>query len=65
MRFERLIEGIQDAEKIRLLRKELANNSDKLKVLEDEVAKFNTIEPAGSYVDMIHQAKEVLNRLSE
>lgn len=65
MRFERLIEGIQDAEKIRLLRKELANDPDKLKILDEEVAKFNTIEPAGSYVDMIHQAKEVLKKLSE
>lgn len=64
MRFERLMEGIQDAEKIRLLRKEFVNNPEKLKTLEDEVAKFNTIEPTG-YVDMIHQAKEVLNKLSE
>lgn len=64
MRFERLIEGIQDAEKIRLLRKEFTDNPEKLKVLENEVAKFNTIEPTG-YVEMINQAKKVLNKLSE
>jgi len=64
MRFERLIEGIQDAEKIRLLRKEFLNNPDKLKILEDEVSKFNTIESTG-YVDKINHAKTVLNKLSE
>jgi hypothetical protein len=65
MRFERLVEGIQDAEKIRVLRKEFENNPEKLKILEDEVAKFNTITPGDLYVDRINQAKNVLNNLSE
>ncbi|MBB4034926.1 hypothetical protein GGR21_000813 [Dysgonomonas hofstadii] len=65
MRFERLVEGIQDAEKIRILRNEFKDNPEKLKTLDDEVAKFNTITPGDSYVDMINRAKNVLNKLSE
>lgn len=65
MRFERLVEGIQDAEKIRILREEFKNNPDKLKILENELSKFNTITPGDSYPDMINNAKDVLNQLSE
>ncbi len=65
IRFERLIEGIQDVEKVRILRKELKNNPEKLNELEKEVAKFNTIKPEGSYVDMLNHAKQVINKLSE
>lgn len=65
MRFERLVEGIQDAEKIRILREEFKGNPEKTKEIEDEVAKFNTIKPEGSFVDMVNHAKVVLNKLSE
>jgi len=65
MRFERLVEGVQDAEKIRILRNEFKNDPDKLKILENEVAKFNTITPGDSYVDMLNQAKQLINKLSE
>lgn len=65
MRFERLIEGIQDAEKIRILREELKENREMTGALEAEIAKFNTITPEGSYVDMLNHAKDVLNKLSE
>lgn len=64
MRFERLLEGIQDVEKIRILRKEFSNDPLRLKELNDEVAKFNTIQPQ-EYVNMINNAKKVLNKLSE
>lgn len=65
MRFERLIEGIQDAEKIRILREEFtSNNPEKLKELNNEVAKFNTTKPT-DYVKMIKDGKQVLNKLSE
>lgn len=50
VRFERLVEGIQDAEKIRILRKEyLKENTPeslaKLAVLNKTIAIFATLEP--------------------
>jgi len=65
IRFERLIEGIQDAEKIRILREDLKNDPQKLETLNTEVAKFGTTKPEGSYVDMVNNAKSVINKLSE
>lgn len=70
IRFERLIEGIQDAEKIRILRKELSEAnmpeaSEKLTLLENEIVKFNTIEPSEPFTDMVNKAKEVINKISE
>ncbi|WP_255498621.1 glycoside hydrolase domain-containing protein [Dysgonomonas sp. ZJ709] len=69
IRFERLIEGIQDFEKIRMLRQDLekANTTEslsKLDKLNTEVAKFNTIEPKEPYVDMLNKAKTMINELS-
>ncbi len=40
IRFQRLVEGIQDYEKIRILRKELSNDPGKLKKLNDVLALF-------------------------
>lgn len=70
IRFERLIEGIQDVEKIRILRKELqnANTEEALKKLErlnDEVIKFNTITISEPCRDMVNRAKAVLNEVSQ
>lgn len=67
IRFERLREGIQDAEKIRILRKKFKdeNNQDKLNALNNEVARFRvTGEPATSCREMIDNAKKVLEDLS-
>lgn len=66
IRFERLREGIQDIEKVRILRNEFKNTqSDRsLQKLNDEVAKFNTITPDHP-VEMIHKAKVVIEELSE
>lgn len=67
IRFEKLIEGIQDSQKIRILREELKDpsKSAELQSLNDEIAKFNTIKPIESPNDMLVKAKEVINRLSE
>lgn len=70
IRFERLIEGIQDVEKVRILRNELkeANtpeSTSKLEQLNKEVAKFNTITPTEPINDMLKKAKGLINNLSE
>ncbi len=70
IRFERLKEGIQDVEKIRILRKELAEAntaeaSEKLALIESEISKFNTIKPTELYTDMLNNAKAMINKVSE
>ena len=64
IRFEKLIEGIQDFEKIRILKEQFAKNgnTDNLKTLEELLAIFNnknleTIPAA----DMVSKAKAILN----
>lgn len=67
IRFERLREGIQDAEKIRILREKFTASSDhvKLERLETELAKFNTRRvPATPCGQMLQAGKDVLNELS-
>jgi hypothetical protein len=67
VRFERLLEGIQDAEKIRLLREEFTRNNlqDKLKKLQTILASFELqalkATPAGT---MVHDAHHALNDLA-
>lgn len=66
IRFERLIEGIEDYEKIRILTQEFKNNNQvkKLKTLEEVLKKFeiNTLKnkPAG---EMVNNAQGILNSL--
>src|SRR5690554_5103166 len=67
IRFERLIEGIQDFEKIRILRKQYkeANTPEslaKLNKLEETIATFNTLEPSDDWNDRLNEAKELLNK---
>lgn len=71
IRFERLREGIQDIEKVKILRAELAKQNtpeaqQKLKSLNDEVALFadNMVPPEPCYI-MLNKAKELINKLSE
>ena len=66
IRFERLIEGIQDAEKIRILRKQYTeiNRPEalaKLQQLEEAIACFNTLEPAPDWQEQLNDAKKMLN----
>jgi hypothetical protein len=65
--FERLIEGIQDAEKIRILRKQYSdeNTSEslaKLNELEEAIKYFYTLEPSDDWNDKLNEAKKLLNR---
>lgn len=67
IRFERLIEGIQDVEKIRILRKQYSdeNTSEslaKLNELEEAIKYFYTLEPSDDWNDKLNEAKKLLNR---
>ena len=68
VRYERLIEGIQDFEKIRILREQsFAGGNEKNKVeLIDEILSDFVIErlPRQSAGRMVHNGQELLNRLS-
>lgn len=66
IRFERLIEGIQDAEKIRILREiYTAENSQeslaKLEKLNQVVATFRNLEPSPDWEQQLLEAKNLLN----
>ena len=66
IRFERLIEGIQDAEKIRVLRKQYSdeNSSEsltKLNQMEEAIKYFNTLKPSDDWNDRLNEAKQLLN----
>ncbi len=70
IRFECLREGIQDAEKIRILRGELEREGDaealeKLKKLNDLVARFNVLKRPENFESMFQEARKKLNELSE
>lgn len=67
IRFERMREGIQDAEKIRILREKLlvASDTAKLKTLDDELAKFNIKSaPDSTTAALVNHGKAVLAALS-
>ena len=69
IRFERLIEGIQDAEKIRILRAELEaagtpEARQKLELLESTLAKFNIRERPADAEGLLNEGKRVLVELS-
>ena len=66
IRFERLVEGIQDAEKIRVLREKYNKEGTpealaKLAQLEEAIAGFETLEPSGDWQEKLHVAKGMLN----
>lgn len=70
IRFERLVEGIQDIEKIRIIRKEMKElntkeSLEKLAKLNSEIARFNTISPLKSLDIMLNRAKAIVNELSK
>ncbi len=69
IRFERLIEGIQDIEKIKILRTELAKRSDAkaqeaLTKLNKVVAQFATTKPETNYMVMLEEAKQTVNDIT-
>ena len=67
IRFETLREGIQDAEKIRVLREELQakNMLDELDHLNKVVAQFNVTSKPENFEGMLKDAKNTLNILAE
>ncbi len=69
IRFERLLEGIQDAEKIRILREELEKEGtpeaeEKLNKLNDTVALFAILKNPGNLEELMATGKKVLEELS-
>lgn len=67
IRFETLREGIQDAEKIRILREEFISKNmlDELDYLNEVVAQFNITENPGNLETLLKDAKSVLNILAK
>lgn len=70
IRFERLREGIQDAEKIRLLREEFQNDSsleskDKLRQLNELLSRCNVTSRPVDFDGLMKEAKETLESLSK
>lgn len=68
IRFERLIEGIQDVEKIRVLRKKYNEENTpeaqaKLAELEETIGYFDTMEPSNDWVERLNEAKMLLNSI--
>lgn len=66
IRFERLVEGIQDAEKIRVLRKQYTDldspeSLEKLQELEEAIALFDTLTPSADWPERLNVAKGLLN----
>ena len=69
IRYERLVEGIQDAEKIRILREQFKNADTeaaelKLMLLNETVARFNSIGRPENADALMYQGKKVLEELS-
>ena len=67
IRFETLREGIQDAEKIRVLREDLQAKGmlDELDHLNQVVAQFNVTSKPDNFENMLRDAKNTLNILAE
>jgi hypothetical protein len=69
IRYERMVEGIQDAEKIRILRTEFKNDGSeaagiKLMLLDEILSRFNRIGRPENAEALMHHGKEVLEELS-
>ena len=66
IRFERLMEGIQDAEKIRIVRDELEKDNstegkEKLTEFNQMLEQFNVLEKPDNMIKMLAEGKEFLN----
>ena len=66
IRFERLVEGIQDVEKIRVLRKAYSDENspealEKLTKLEKAIKFFEAMEPSNDWLERLNEAKQLLN----
>lgn len=63
IRFERLIEGIQDWEKIKIIRNECRNDTVKLHKLETLIDKFKSGEPFEFWENKLKEAQQLLNQI--
>lgn len=69
IRFERLVEGIQDAEKVRILREEFISVNTreaglKLQKLDDALKEFTSDDGQGEFNELVNQGKLVLDEVS-
>lgn len=64
IRFERLREGIQDAEKIRILREKFQNEPEKLAQLNEMVSRFNILQKPADLEGLVRDGKKLLEDLS-
>lgn len=64
IRFERLREGIQDAEKIRILREKLQEEPEKIAQLEEMLVRFNILEKPDELEQLLQDGKALLDQLS-
>lgn len=70
IRFERLREGIQDFEKIRILRTELAEDTSadgtlRLAELDAAVSPFEAHDASQPWPEILHKSKQTIDRLSD
>lgn len=63
IRFERLVEGIQDWEKIRLLREEAADDAERLRRLDELLAPFRSPVAFDGWEQTLREARAALNTL--
>ena len=64
IRFERLREGIQDAEKIRILRGKFQNEPERLTQLNEMVSRFNILQKPTDLEKLMRDGKKLLEELS-
>ena len=64
IRFERLREGIQDAEKIRILRGKFQNEPESLTQLNEMVSRFNILQKPTDLEKLMRDGKKLLEELS-
>lgn len=66
IRYERMLEGIQDYEKVQLVKKALLKkgDADNLAKLKEAISKLNTAERKAGWNENLNEAKKLLNDLS-
>ena len=68
MRFERMRDGVEAYEKVRILREKYASRPEALKPLEDAIDKFGSYkltDPALPWTDILAEANAALNQVSK
>lgn len=67
IRYERMLEGVQDFEKIQILRKEFSEKGqmERLDSLNQTIQKFDTVERTATWNKDLNEAKKLVNQLSK